>query len=121
LRIIIERTIGTLKRRFRIHRVEPEYSPKVQALIIYASAAMMNWMIDYGDDLEVDLYEPDDFDNLMAIGQPNVAAHDWYTDDDRRVGKNAKMNRFRERIALQMWEDYGAIGTARRHRLRDSI
>jgi len=116
LRIQVEKTIGVLKQKFRIHRVEPTYCPKVQCLIIYASAGIMNFLIDNGDsdDLAIKDYEPDDFDELMSVRQPEVPTNDWYSSDDRKVGKNAKMNRFRARISKQMWDDYQTVLEKRR-------
>ena len=49
LRTLIERVIGRLKGTFRIHRIAPTFPLKTQIQIIYATSALLNWLIDFGD------------------------------------------------------------------------
>jgi hypothetical protein len=105
LRIVVERVIGMFKRKFRIHRVKPEYGIETQSWLILATAGLYNWILDQGEDIDAGAVRPDDSMG-MDVQETDIPAPEWYTADDRRVGQFAKMNRLRDRVALRMWEDY---------------
>ena len=48
-RMVVERAIGRHKNTFRIHTSRPSYPMKTQIKILYATAGLMNWIIEYGN------------------------------------------------------------------------
>lgn len=114
LRNVIERTFGVMKRRWRILQSPREFSMKRQVMLVYALAALHNWINTFGapEDLDErlpDPLEPREDDNLVNSVQ----------EDD------AEMSKTRDQLAEVMWKDYiqiralRALHVTRREQLRE--
>ena len=93
----MERAFGKLKGTFRIHRTKPSFGINTQVKVIYATAALMNYLLEYGDitdddDIPVDLMEED----------PNSSENNFTIE-----GKNGIVEtRLRKEMAQKMWQGY---------------
>jgi hypothetical protein len=101
LRNVIERIFGVLKRKFRILKTAPEYSIDVQGDLVLALTGLHNFAR-LRDGSQVDDYlesseEPLDDDIDVDI-QPEPELS--------QVQSNKVMDRFRDFLAEQMWNDY---------------
>ena len=105
-RIMVENSIGWHKSKFRILTSRPVYSVPVQNRIIFATAGLMNWILDYGTEPELptengwypDLDVPED----GSSGGPGMDL----SPAERDASEGGAMSVLRERIATAMWEQY---------------
>jgi hypothetical protein len=102
LRTLVERVIGRLKLTFRIHRYTPHFGIKTQVKILFATAALYNWLFEFEnlEDIEPEGWEPEE--------NPNEEPGDGnnFTASELQGGAMGKMNQMRDQIAKKMWEDY---------------
>ena len=111
-RIIVEKAIGRHKSTFRIHTSRPSYPIATQIKLLYATAGLMNWIIDYGDRMTF----PADEELVPSQKQhPNALAGTQGTDQRQgfrpgevKGGENGEMATFRRKIAFDMWQQYQA-------------
>jgi hypothetical protein len=97
-----------VKRRFRILLISPEYKIGIQARIPAALCALHNYICTQ-DPGEGPLPQRAVFnDNPTNQGQPNDVYHDQ-PDHDMIVEDDTNANNFRDRMAMEMWEDYQRI------------
>ena len=106
-RIIVEKAIGRLKGTFRIHRCAPSLSVETQVEVIVATAAIMNWLLEYDD--VVDRW--DDEVTRKTVTLEEVMAQEKarsvpFTDAERNGGATGYMAQYRQGIARRMWRDY---------------
>lgn len=112
-RNVIERIFGVFKKRFQIFKAAPEYSIETQAKIVQALCVVHNFIrVHDPDDFEYErepiLDEPDD----VAYGELGGAAG---TSERNRASK------FRDTIALSMWDDYQRLKGRRRIEVLNSV
>ena len=99
---MVENSIGWHKSKFRILTSRPVYSVPVQNRIIFATAGLMNWILDYGTDPELptengwypDLDAPED----GSFGGPGMDL----SPAERDASEGGAMSVLRERIATAM-------------------
>lgn len=109
-RITVEMALGRHKAMFRILTVRPNFPIRTQVKILYATAALMNWVIDFGEaesfpvdgefridsDLHVDeLANPQAYDTFQNFARSELDGSD-----------NGQMAGLRRRIANAMWSQY---------------
>jgi hypothetical protein len=78
LRVIVEKTFGALKNRFRILDNKPFHPYKTQVKLVLACCILHNWILRFGQDDHVPL-ESDWQANLSNENVPNDVAHDNQT------------------------------------------
>ena len=94
VRCVVERAFGRLKNTFQIHRTKPYFGINTQVKVIYVTAVLMNWLIEYGD-------IPDDEEDL-GFNENNFTPEEIYRD---REG-NITITRLRGEIAQKIWDNY---------------
>lgn len=96
LRNIIEQIFGVVKRRFQIFDKAPEYSQATQIDIVYAAMGLHNFIKSHPGNEEDIYYTPTDIpdDAGSNSGAPIIQS------------SLAQINRLRDKIAAEMWEDY---------------
>lgn len=112
-RIIVEKAIGGHKATFRILTSRPCHPIWTQVKILYATAALMNWIIDYGDAEslpdEIDEDPPQTDNTLSDINsQPAFNSSEAFTADEVEGGEGGTMAGRRRDIARAMWLQYDA-------------
>ena len=106
LRMVVERAFGRHKQMFKIFGLAPQEGIDTHLKLVYATAAVMNFVLDYGesDDTSGVPYSNTDVLYGCDSNQPQAAnalePHEYDTD------ANGPMNRLREEIANQMWEEW---------------
>lgn len=109
-RIIVEKALGRHKNTFRILTSRPWFPTSTQVKILYATAALMNWIIDYSDaetfpsseDFEID--ENLHIDELAAPqAQEPLSA---FRLDELDGSDEGGMAMLRRKISCDMWEQY---------------
>jgi hypothetical protein len=98
LRNAIERIFGVLERKFRILKSSPEYSIEAQSDIVLALTALHNFTRTR-DGSQVDDY-------IESIENISVEDDSDQPDLQLSLTSNKEMDRFRDLIAEQMWNDY---------------
>ena len=91
LRNVVERAFGRLKGTFRIHRTKPCFGIATQVKVIYTIAALMNWLVDYGD-IQVE----SDKVKESKPGENNFIKDELY---DNRANALNTMTRLRQNMA----------------------
>ena len=111
-RIIVEKAIGRHKAMFRIHTSRPSYPIATQVKILYATAGLMNWIIDYGNKTT---FSADEELVPSQKQHPNALADTQITDQQRGFsanevvgGEDGDMAILRRRISFDMWQQYMA-------------
>ena len=79
-RIIVEKAIGRHKAMFRNHTSRPSYPIATQVKILYATAGLMNWIIDYGNKMT---FSADEELVPSQKQHPNTLADTQITDHQR--------------------------------------
>ena len=107
-RIMVEKAIGRHKNTFRIHTSRQSYPIKAQVKILYATAGLMNWIIDYGSKTTFSADE-----RLVPSQQehPDILADDQqrgFSADEVEGGERGKMAILRRKISFDMWQQYRA-------------
>jgi DDE superfamily endonuclease len=96
LRNVIERTFGVFKQRFIILQKAPrQYSIKTQIGLVYALAALHNFMNKHGHDAQVESQQ-------LEISDLDTDETEQYTPEN----SNLNMGERRDKIANSMWNDY---------------
>jgi hypothetical protein len=94
LRVIVERAIGSVKRRFKIlDDATPFFPFKTQVDIVVACCIIHNWIIQDGSD-------------ELIIQESNWPIQQHSTSSSGQASEHAFIVNFRQQIANQMWEDY---------------
>lgn len=99
LRTDIERVLGGLKRKFRIHTCSAEFSPAIHAKIVYATAGLWNWMLDCK---EISMQE---LSKEALELDPDQHINDLTEEEEEGVG-NENMTLQRSILAREMWMQY---------------
>ena len=103
LRIVVEKAFGMHKAMFKILIGQPQQSIDTHIKLIYATAAIMNFRLDYGD-LEDFGIIPDISGEIQEDG---VGNNPESLDDDEVDGsEEGRMGKMRRNIANNMWQDY---------------
>src|SRR6185437_8287302 len=111
-RVIVEKALGRHKATFRVLTARPCFPISTQVRILYATTALMNWIIDFGEaetlpnneDLSIDTdLHIDELANTQAYSPFAAFAADELIGSDE--GKMAKL---RQKISREMWEQYEA-------------
>jgi hypothetical protein len=106
MRITIEKVFGRLKGMFCIFRQDADYDVRPMTDIIVAAVAVMNFCIDAGD-TTIDRYNLDDKMLFQTeIDTATMSVTDFYNVEERRQGRKAAMNVFRDKVRDEMWEQY---------------
>ena len=109
-RIIVEKALGRHKATFRILTSRPCFPTTTQVKILNATAALMNWIIEYGEaealpsdeDLNIDAeLHVDELDNPQVY---NPLAE--FATNELDGGDEGNMARLRRKISRDMWEQY---------------
>lgn len=104
----VERIFGVDKRRFRVLTSSPEYSPRIQAMLVSSVAALHNF---------ISIHDPDDLVDDDNDSDEEEQGENGGGDDedlgDIRVGSATLQQRqqasaLRDSIAQNMWVDYQA-------------
>lgn len=111
-RMIVEKAIGRHKSTFRIHTSRPSYPIATQVKILYATAGLMNWIIDYGNKTT---FSADEELVPSQKQHPNALADTQITDQKRGFsaeevvgGESGDMAILRRKISFDMWQQYRA-------------
>ena len=100
LRNVIERAFGILKRRFQVFDTAPEYSYKVQNLLVYACTALHNFLINTTASDAVEEPELEENPDNCFLGTVYGNAM------DNAARKRNPMAALRDELADAMWEAY---------------
>ena len=102
LRNLIERAFGVLKKRFPIigFGTESHYSEDTQKLIILSCCILHNFLLDVDPDNDI----LDQVDRELANATPVTPRAPTDRDDDANDARLGEA--IRDRIALEMWNDY---------------
>lgn len=107
-RIIVEKALGRHKLAFRTLTCRPCYPTTTQVKVIYATAALMNWIIDHGEAESLDIDREIDAD--MHIDElNNNAAYNGLEEFSRAETDgtdNGVMAQLRRRVNAEMWTQY---------------
>jgi hypothetical protein len=107
LRNVVERTFGVFKRRWRIYDSAPEFDWDTQVKLVYALAAVHNF-ISISEDEDGDR----DFEGLPpALNEAVEQAQRLRQEEVRETGQFS-MDRHRDRIAEELWVAYQAYNAA---------
>jgi hypothetical protein len=107
LRIVVERTFGVFKRRWRIYDRAPEFDWETQLKLVYSLAAVHNF-ISIQEDVDGDR----DFDDLApALHEAREQQQRQRAVEVREEGEFS-MDQRRERIAEDLWVAYQAYNAA---------
>ena len=109
-RIMVEKAIGRHKSTFRINTSRMSYPVATQVRILYATAGLMNWIIDHGHKVTI----PEDEELVpcrnqhqdgLAGSQATPETLD-FEQDELTGGDTGRMAVLRRRIASDMWQQY---------------
>jgi hypothetical protein len=101
LRNVVERIFGVLKRKYQILQSPSEYSMETQTRIILACIALHNWVRQKEGRSADCLLEPETAQQrgVRERKQPNIEYPEG-------VITSKKMDKFRDKLAEQIWADY---------------
>ena len=107
-RIIVEKAIGRHKATFRILTSRPCFPIATHIKILYATAALMNWVLDFGDAESLDDGQLEIDSDLHVDELTNPQAYSAFTTSELQGGEEGRMARLRREIARAMWDQYVA-------------
>ena len=107
-RMVVERAIGRHKNTFRILTSRVSYPIEAQVKILYATAGLMNWIIDYGSRTTFLAGEMPVSSREEHSGTLAADLRRGYAPDELIAGEKGRMAVLRQRISFAMWEQYVA-------------
>jgi hypothetical protein len=100
-RICVEKTFGSHKNTFKILTKAPQHSVKTHMKVIYATAALLNWISDHGFVRGGEMPPNEaDLDNYAGSGPTVLLPEEWDASED------GPMSLLRRDVGNRMWEQY---------------
>jgi hypothetical protein len=93
--------IRRLQRTFRIYTQAPVFHIDIQVKILYVTAALLNWLLEYGD------FDKENWADWVPQNNPLDNLGENLFDRNELTGSaDSMMSLLRNKIAREMWVDY---------------
>ena len=108
VRIIVKKAIRRHKNTFKIHTSRPSYPIATQVKILYATAGLMNWIINYGNKTTFSadqrlIPNQQKHSNTLTNNQQR-----GFSANEVEGGEKGKMAILRRKISFDIWQQYKA-------------